>query len=213
MTSKYELKSKMSNQLWCLHAQWIDTRFAWPWSQKIWIELWLTKPGEQQRTFNGAFPLFAIPTGNTIGSIPSGTWYSDSFDNLRFRVLEKGSPLPYITKPSNQFVIPTEHEFLCRGDWQGVSTVGVCRSALSKLHSAYESFRGDFAPIFPRCVQIPFEQVCKGQGCSIHCGRPQFHPRGILRKVFLYPCLIELHSGFNMICLRNNVIFENLAFR
>jgi hypothetical protein len=72
---------------------------------------------------------------------------------MRFRIHEKGSPLLHY-ETNEPVCDPNGNQLFCRGDWQGSSTVGLYRSALSKLHNHYESCTGPHAPKCARCADI-----------------------------------------------------------
>lgn len=82
---------------------------------------------------------------------------------------------------------PTTHEpvldvdkvpIITIGDWGGESSVGLFRSAISKLHKHYETTKGEYAEPCNECKKIPIERICSGEGCRDHPGRPHYWRRG-----------------------------------
>jgi hypothetical protein len=64
------------------------------------------------------------------------------------------------------------------GDWKSASTLGIYRSALSKLHGAYKTTAGAYQPCCPRCAVIPLAQIRLNQGCDLCLGQPQYWSKG-----------------------------------
>jgi hypothetical protein len=97
---------------------------------------------------------------------------------MRFHVLEKGSVLKHYK--TDQPILKDGSPVLCRGDWMSAATIGIYRSALTKLHLAYASTQGPYVQRCPKCIQIPLEQACNGRGCTSHPGNPHYWSRGCL---------------------------------
>ena len=99
-----------------------------------------------------------------------------SIHYMRFRTYEKGTLLRN-HKTDEPFLLDGS-PVRCCGDWRGVSSVGIFRSALSKLHSHYATTKGDYVERCTECMKIPLEDARKGEGCRMHPGRPNYWSRG-----------------------------------
>jgi hypothetical protein len=95
------------------------------------------------------------------------------------------------------------------GDWCGFSSVGLFRSAISKLHKHYDTTKGEYIEACMECKKIPLEQVCKGEGCPDHPGRPKYMRRG---NPALDPKFAEKISKTETYVLKNNVARHTYAF-
>ena len=96
---------------------------------------------------------------------------------LAFRCLEKGDMVK--NTMTNQPVKDIDGNVLISvGDWKGESSVGLFRTALSKLHSHYDTTKGEYTEACAECQKIPIERVCKSEGCRTHPGSPKYWRRG-----------------------------------
>ena len=95
---------------------------------------------------------------------------------MRYRTYEKGTLLRN-HKTDEPFLLDGV-PVLCCGDWRGVSSVGIFRSALTKLHRHYATTKGDYVERCTECTKIPLEDARKGEGCRMHPGNPNYWPRG-----------------------------------
>ena len=100
---------------------------------------------------------------------------------LRFRYLEKGET---VKDPFTDEVVKDRHGNVLksRGDWNASSSSGLLRSALSKVHSHYDSTKGEYMEECVACKKIPLEDICKGHGCAKHPGLPHHRRRGCVTK-------------------------------
>jgi hypothetical protein len=97
---------------------------------------------------------------------------------MKYHILSPGTPVTHhltnavVTVPGRNIILKAV------GDWNSCSTIGIYRSALSKLHNAYNTTRGTYIEQCDRCHQIPLARVRCGEGCELHPGKPLFWPLG-----------------------------------
>jgi hypothetical protein len=100
---------------------------------------------------------------------------------MQFRVNKKGNPLKDLK--TGEIVDNVDKKAVyCMGDWQGKSTVGIFRSAMSKLHNSYETTKGGYIEACDDCRKINKDAVRKGEGCMRHPGDPHYWRRGNVTK-------------------------------
>jgi len=110
---------------------------------------------------------------------PMGIKVATNF--LRFRHMEKGT---IVRDAFTQAPVTDRHGtiLVARGDWKGGSVQGLCRSALSKVHSHCESTSGTHREACEACCALGIEALCKGHGCIQHPGKPQGWRSGCVTK-------------------------------
>jgi hypothetical protein len=96
--------------------------------------------------------------------------------HMRHRTCEKGAVLR--NHKTDEPILLDGSPVLCCGDWRSVSSVGMFRSALSKLHSHCKTTKGEHVERCAECNKIPPEDARKGEGCRRHPGKPDHWPRG-----------------------------------
>ena len=96
---------------------------------------------------------------------------------MQYRVKMKGELLKH-HKTDQPVKDMKGSQLVCLGDWKGKSSLGIFRSALSKLHSKYETTKGVYTELCGDCRKIDEAAVRQGEGCRIHPGKPQYWPRG-----------------------------------
>jgi hypothetical protein len=110
---------------------------------------------------------------------------------MKYRVLEAGSEVKHHT--SNRPVLkPDKTPLLSLGDWKSAGSLGIYRSALSKLHSAYDTTKGEYNQACLECRKIPLARVCKSEGCKNHPGSPQYWSSGSVTKASNFQTQIDL---------------------
>jgi hypothetical protein len=114
---------------------------------------------------------------------------------MKFRVLEKGSPVMHHTT-RRPVILPDGTPLLAVGDWKSAVSVGLFRSALSKIHSHYSTTTGSYAEACLECRKISLPQVCKGEGCQNHPGSPLYWPSGCVTKSSKFKTAIDLLTDY-----------------
>jgi integrase len=96
---------------------------------------------------------------------------------LRFHITKAGQPLLHF-QSCEAIKYPSGDPIICRGDWTGKSSIGIYRSALAKLHTAYDSTKGVYLRRCEACARIPFGAGNNHPGCHIHSGSPRLRSTG-----------------------------------
>jgi hypothetical protein len=100
---------------------------------------------------------------------------------MQFRVNKEGTPLKDLK--TGELIYGVDKNVVHSvGDWQGESTVGIFRSAMSKVHSHYETTKGPYIEACSDCGKLSKEAVCKGEGCIRHPGDPHYWHQGNVTK-------------------------------
>jgi integrase len=114
---------------------------------------------------------------------------------LRFHTTKAGVPLLHFqTRLAVNF--RNEAPIVCRGDWSGKSSIGIYRSALSKLHSFYESTKGVYLQRCEGCAAIPFVVGQNHPGCILHLGAPRIRSIGNIVNHNLFILHIKTNSRY-----------------
>jgi hypothetical protein len=100
---------------------------------------------------------------------------------MQYRVNQEGTPLKDLK--TGELIHDFENKVVYSvGNWRSQSTVGIFRSAMSKIHSHYETTKGPYIEACPECGKLSKEAVCKGEGCIQHPGDPHYWRRGNVTK-------------------------------
>jgi len=104
---------------------------------------------------------------------------------VQFRALEKGSPLLH-----HQTNLPVTNkngtELKCMGDWQSPEQIRLYASALSKLHSKYETTTGEYVSACDACQSLYFGDPNTGvaqSGALTAVARSVLVDNGVTRSV------------------------------
>jgi hypothetical protein len=100
---------------------------------------------------------------------------------MQFRVNKAGTPLKDLK--TGELIHDVDKKVVYSvGDWRSESTVGIFRSAMSKVHSHYETTKGPYVEACSECGKLSKEAVCRGEGCIRHPGDPHYWRRGNVTK-------------------------------
>ena len=118
---------------------------------------------------------------------------------LRMRYLKKDKALK--CHKTGQIVVDKFGQPIqTKGDWRGSSSIGLYRSALSVLHSHYESTRGAYFDECADCREIGLERARKGETCPRHIGDSRYHRKGcvtqddaFVKKIKMAHTYVETH--------------------
>lgn len=101
---------------------------------------------------------------------------------MRMRVLKQGTILRHY-RTNNPILDNNGTAIECLGDWRSVSGLSIYRSALSKIHSHYDTTKAvSYVPECNGCRALGVARCQKGESCITCCGKPQFWRRGNVTK-------------------------------
>jgi hypothetical protein len=97
---------------------------------------------------------------------------------MKYHVLKKDTIVTHHL--TNQPVLSPKNNLPLKavGDWKSASTLGIYRSALSKLHHAYKTTDCAYQAGCERCAEIPLAEIRLNQGCHLCLGQPQYWSKG-----------------------------------
>lgn len=125
----------------------------------------------------GDYESAMLPARNHCPADPLPVKSETAKQFLAFRCLEKRETVK--NTMTNQPVKDIDGNVMISiGDWKGESSIGLFRTALSKLHVHYDTTKCEYTEACAECQKIPIERVCKSEGCRTHPGNPKYWRRG-----------------------------------